>query len=79
MAIQMAIRMDALFLVDRHARVKQMTTEERLAVRREHAEIWAEEIRQECAKLSPTALLKSAPGNAVHYTLDMWPKGRRCF
>jgi transposase len=78
-AIQMVIRMDALFLVDRHARVKQMTTEERLAVRREHAEIWAEEIRQECAKLSPTALPKSALGKAVHYTLNMWPKLRRCF
>jgi len=78
-AIQMVIRMDALFLVDRHARVKQMTTEERLAVRREHAEIWAEEIRQECARLLPTALPKSALGKAVHYTLNMWPKLRRCF
>ena len=39
----------------------------------------AEEIRQECAKLSPTALPKSALGKAVHYTLNMWPKLRRCF
>ncbi len=78
-AIQMVIRMDALFLVDREARKKQMTKEERLAARREHAEIWAEEIRQECAKLSPVVLPKSALGKAVHYTLNMWPKLRRCF
>jgi hypothetical protein len=33
-AIRMVMRMDALFLVDRDAREKQMTIEERLAVRR---------------------------------------------
>ncbi len=70
--------MDALFLVDRHAREKQMTPEERLAARREHAEVWAEEIRQECAKLALTVLPKSALGRAVGYTLNMWPKLRRC-
>jgi transposase len=78
-AIQMVLRMDALFLVDRNAREKQMTAEERLAVRREHAEVWAEEIRQECARLAPTVLPKSALGKAVAYTLNMWPKLRRCF
>ena len=45
-AIQMVLRMDALFLVDRNAREEQMTPEERLASRRRHAEVWAEEIRQ---------------------------------
>ena len=78
-AVQMVMRMDALFLVDRHAREKQMTVEERLAARREHAEVWAEEIRQECAKLALTVLPKSALGRAVSYTLNMWPKLRRCF
>jgi len=78
-AVQMVMRMDALFLVDRDARAKQMTIEERLASRREHAEIWAEEIRQECAKLALTVLPKSALGKAVGYTLNMWPKLRRCF
>ena len=53
--------------------------EERLAARREHAEVWAEEIRQECVKLSSTALPKSALGKAAAYTLNMWPKLRRCF
>src|SRR5947208_11569905 len=76
---QTAVRMDVLFLVDRHAREKQMTVDERLAARREHAEIWAEEIRQECLKLAKTVLPKSALGKAVAYTLNMWPKLRRCF
>jgi len=78
-AVQMVLRMDALFLVDRHAREKQMSMEQRLAARREHAEVWAEEIRQECAKLAGTVLPKSALGKAVAYTLHMWPKLRRCF
>jgi transposase len=78
-AVQMVLRMDALFVVDRNAREKQMTLEERLAARREHAAVWAEEIRQECVKLSSIALPKSALGKAVAYTLNMWPKLRRCF
>jgi len=78
-AIQMVMRMDALFLVDRDARKRQMTAEERLASRREHAESWAQEIRDECGKLSATVLPKSALGKAVGYTLNMWPKLRRCF
>jgi transposase len=78
-AIQMVMRMDALFLVDRDARAKQMTLEERLASRREHAEVWAEEIRHECAKLAATVLPKSALGKAIAYTQNQWPKLRRCF
>jgi transposase len=78
-AVAMVMRMDALFLVDRHAREKQMTAEERLATRREHAEVWAEEIRQECARLALTVLPKSAVGKAVSYTMNQWPKLRRCF
>jgi hypothetical protein len=78
-AVKMVVRMDALFLVDRQAREKQMSIEERLAARREHAETWAEEIRKECLKLASTVLPKSALGKAVSYTLTMWPKLRRCF
>src|SRR5450432_147483 len=74
----MVIRMDALFLVDRDARKKQMTGEERLAARRQHAEGWADEIRQECVKLAATVLPKSALGKAITYTLNQWPKLRRC-
>ena len=78
-AIAMVTRMDALFLVDRHARQQQLGVEERLALRREHAESWAEEIRRECVALSQTVLPKSALGQAAAYTLNMWTKLRRCF
>jgi transposase len=78
-AVQMVVRMDALFLVDRDARDKQMTVEERLAARRQHAEQWAEEIRRECVRLSASVLPKSALGQAASYTLSQWPKLRRVF
>ncbi len=78
-AINMVTRMDALFLVDRHARQQQSSIQERLALRREHADSWAIEIHDQCASLRKTALPKSALGQAVNYTLNMWPKLRRCF
>ena len=64
----MVMRMDALFLVDRDARQKQMTARSVWRRGGEHAEAWAEEIRQECVKLRATVLPKSALGKAVHYT-----------
>jgi transposase len=75
----MVTRMDALFLVDRHAREQRLSAEERLAVRRQHAASWVEEIHQECVALSRAALPKSALGEAAAYTLNMWTKLRRCF
>lgn len=78
-AIAMVTRMDALFLVDRHAREQQLSVEERLALRREHAASWAQEIHDECVKLRSTALPKSALGQAVSYTLHQWSRLRRCF
>lgn len=51
-AVKMVTRMDALFAVDRHARQQQLSAEERLALRREHAETWVQEIYDECAKLT---------------------------
>jgi transposase len=48
-------------------------------LRREHADSWAEEIRQECVALSQTALPTSALGRAAAYTLNMWTKLRRRF
>ncbi|MCZ2078559.1 MAG: IS66 family transposase [Bryobacterales bacterium] len=78
-AVQMVLRMNGLFLVDRDARQKQMTAEERLAARRQHVENWAEEIRQECEKLSRIVLPRTALGKAVSYTLSQWPKLRRVF
>lgn len=78
-AINMVTRMDALFLVDRHARQQQLSVDQRLALRREHADSWATEIHDECVSLHKTVLPKSALGQAVTYTLNMWPKLRRCF
>lgn len=78
-AIKMVTRMDALFLVDRHARQQAMSVEERIVLRQEHAESWAEEIRTECQLLSRAVLPKSALGKAVSYTLNQWAKLRRCF
>jgi len=78
-AIKMVTRMDALFLVDRHARQREMSAEARIALRREHAESWAEEIHAECLLLSRAVLPKSALGQAVTYTLNQWAKLRRCF
>jgi transposase len=78
-AIQMVTRMDALFLVDRHASEEQLTGEQRLAFRREHALPWVEEIRAECQALAPSTLPKSLLGQAIAYTLNQWPKLRRIF
>jgi transposase len=78
-AVAMVARMDALFLVDRHARQQQLSTAERLALRREHAASWAAEIHDECLSLRQSLLPKSTLGQAVAYTLNMWPKLRRCF
>jgi transposase len=78
-AIKMVTRMDALFVVDRHARCEQLGAEDRLALRREHADSWATEIHDQCVSLRKTTLPKSALGQAVNYTINMWPKLRRCF
>jgi hypothetical protein len=71
--------MDALFLVDRHARQQQLSKEQRLALRRGHAESWAAEIHEECVSLRKSVLPNSTLGHAVNYSLNMWPKLRRCF
>jgi len=78
-AINMVTRVDALFLVDRLARREQVSVADRLALRREHANSWATEIHDQCVSLRQTVLPKSTLGQAVNYTLNMWPKLRRCF
>lgn len=78
-AVKMVTRMDALFLVDRGAREQGLSAAERLDFRRQHAMAWVEEIHHECRSLSKSALPKSALGQAVAYTLNMWAKLRRCF
>ncbi len=78
-AIAMVTRMDALFLVDRQARLEQLSADERAALRRQHAQPWVDEIHSECGKLRSQVLPKSTLGEAVNYTLNMWMKLRRCF
>jgi hypothetical protein len=78
-AIKMVVRMDALFLTDRHAREQRLSAEQRHAFRGEHAPEWLDEIRKECLTLSRSVLPKSALGQAVAYTLNQWPKLRRVF
>ena len=78
-AIAMVTRMDALFLIDRDARQRELSAEERLAQRRQYAEEWLTAIRETSLRLSREALPKSALGQAVTYTLNQWPKLCRCF
>jgi len=78
-AIAMVTRMDALFLIDRDARHRALSAEERQAQRQEYAEEWLKAIREECQRISREALPKSALGQAAAYTLNMWAKLRRCF
>jgi len=77
-AVKMVTRMDALFLVDRDARNKAMSSADRLAQRNELARPWVDEIRDVCRSLAKVALPKSALGKAVAYTLNQWPKLVRC-
>ncbi|MGZ7030063.1 MAG: IS66 family transposase [Terriglobales bacterium] len=77
-AVKMVVRMDALFLVDRDARQREMSAAERGVHRREHAQPWVEEIREACQKLTRETLPQSALGKAAAYTLNMWPKLVRC-
>jgi len=77
-AVTMVMRMDALFLVDRDARNKEISAAGRLAQRRELAQPWIIEIRQQCEKLKGETLPQSALGKAVVYTLNQWPKLVRC-
>jgi transposase len=78
-AIAMVARMDALFLIDRDARQRGLTAEQRFQQRKECAEEWLQEIRESCRALIKQALPKSALGQAVAYTLNMWTKLHRCF
>src|SRR5450432_271815 len=78
-AVAMVTRMDALFLIDRDARQRELSVEERLAQRRQYAEEWLTAIPETSLRLSRETLPKSALGQAVTYTLNQWPKLRRCF
>ena len=79
-AVQMVMRMDGLFLVDRDARQKQMTVEERLASRRQHARgVGRRDPAGMCEAVGRVCCRRAPSGKAVGYTLNMWPKLRRVF
>ncbi len=78
-AVAMVTRMDALFLMDRDARQRALSVDARLTQRRQYAEEWLQEIRETSLRLSREVLPKSVLGQAVTYTLNQWPKLRRCF
>src|SRR5271154_388977 len=78
-AIAMVARMDALFLIDRDARRRELGVQDRQAQRRQYAEEWLREIHEACLALAQQALPKSALGQAAAYTLNMWAKLLRCF
>jgi hypothetical protein len=77
-AVKMVIRMDALFAIDRDARERDLSGEERQASRDEHAPSWVEEIHEACQEAWHEVLPKSTLGQAAQYTLNEWTKLKRC-
>jgi transposase len=73
-AVQMVVRMDALFCVDRLARQQGMNAEARLALRKQEMPEWVDGIREACRVLGPQVLPKSQMGQAIRYTVNQWDK-----
>jgi len=78
-AVKMVLRMDALFTVERGARELGLSGEEKLAYRREHGQVWLDEIHEAAKALVPRLLPKSKTGEAVTYLLNQWERLARCF
>jgi len=78
-ALKMVLRMDALFTVERGARELGLSGEEKLAHRREHGQVWLDEIHEAAKALAPRVLPKSKIGEAVSYLLKQWERLERCF
>lgn len=77
-AIAMVKRMDALFLVDRRAKELELTASQRMEERQRESVPVVDEILKECRELSRRVLPSSTIGKAVGYTLNQWPRLRRC-
>ena len=77
-AVKMVLRMDALFAIDRDARERGLSGEERQASRREHGTAWVAEIEEACRAILREALPKSTLGQAAQYTRNEWTKLKRC-
>ncbi|PYT18934.1 MAG: hypothetical protein DMG59_02330 [Acidobacteria bacterium] len=73
-----------MFLIDRDARQRALSSMNVTFIRREYAEEWLQGIWEACLMLAQQTLPKSALGQAAAYTLNMWAKNmwaklRRCF
>ena len=77
-AVAMVIRMDALFAIDRDARERGLSGDQRQASRVEHATSWVAEIHEACQEILREVLPKSTLGQAAQYTLNEWTKLKRC-
>jgi transposase len=77
-AVAMVLRMDALFAIDRNAKERGLSVEQRLASRKEHAPVWVAEIHEACEAILREVLPKSTLGQAAQYTLNEWAKLKRC-
>ena len=73
-AVEMVNRMDALFAIDREAREAGLSIEERHALRQERAAQLVESLHTRLKELRPTVLPRSALGEAITYTLNLWPR-----
>lgn len=78
-AVNMVLRMDALFLIDRNARKDGLDAAARHAMRREFAPPWVAEIRTECGEILRRWLPQSALAKAAAYTLNMWERLEGCY
>ena len=73
-AVEVVDLMDALFAIDCEARESGMSFEERHALRLEKAAPLVAGIEKKLRELRPAALPRSALGQAVNYTLNLWPR-----
>jgi transposase len=73
-AARIVARMDALFAIDAEARDAVMSIEQRHALRLSKAAPLVAALREELLRLQKSTLPKSATGQAVNYTLSLWPR-----
>jgi hypothetical protein len=73
-AVEIVDRMDALFAIDREAREAGMSIEERHALRQERSAPLVESLHTRLQELRLTVLPKSTMGEAITYSLNLWPR-----
>lgn len=78
-AVKMVIRMDALFLVERGAVELGLRGAARLAHRRDHGQMWLDEMHTEALAVAMRTLPSSKLGKALHYLLKQWERLERTF